>query len=221
MILASVILIVAVLILSIKIFFMKKTLDNITDEIDEIIGSNTNRTLSTLSKDKSVVRLVRKLNVSLKTLRKLKLEYTNGNHELQNSITNLSHDIRTPLTSIRGYLDLMESEGKLNKKYLKVIQNKVEEMSELTEELYDYSSSRDFRPVVESDVVLNKCLEEVIVEFYGAFKKANMTPVIEMCEEKVIRNLDKNRLNRIFENIISNSIKYAEGDLRITLDRDG
>lgn len=87
------------------------------------------------------------LNDYLKELRKLELEYKNGNQELKSSITNISHDLRTPLTAIRGYLDLIDSNA-LNKKqrnYLKVIDDKVKDLIILTEQLFGFSKSIDLQ----------------------------------------------------------------------------
>lgn len=164
------------------------------------------------------------LNDYLKELRKLELEYKNGNQELKSSITNISHDLRTPLTAIRGYLDLIDSNA-LNKKqrnYLKVIDDKVKDLIILTEQLFGFSKSIDLQNELKKEnVCMNDILEDSIVSFYGLFKEYQITPKIEICDDRVIRLLNENMLKRIFENIISNAIKYGERDFHVKMYSNG
>ncbi len=164
------------------------------------------------------------LNDYLKELRKLELEYKNGNQELKSSITNISHDLRTPLTAIRGYLDLIDSNA-LNKKqrnYLKVIDDKVKDLIILTEQLFGFSKSIDLQnELKKKNVCMNDILEDSIVSFYGLFKEYQITPKIEICDDRVIRLLNENMLKRIFENIISNAIKYGERDFHVKMYSNG
>jgi len=164
------------------------------------------------------------LNDYLKELRKLELEYKNGNQELKSSITNISHDLRTPLTAIRGYLDLIDSNA-LNKKqrnYLKVIDDKVKDLIILTEQLFGFSKSIDLQNELKKEnVCMNDILEDSIVSFYALFKEYQITPKIEICDDRVIRLLNENMLKRIFENIISNAIKYGERDFHVKMYSNG
>lgn len=71
------------------------------------------------------------------------------------------------------------------------------------------------------NVCINNILEDCIVSFYGLFKEHHINPKIEICKEKVIRLLNENMVKRIFENIISNAIKYSENDFNIKLKNNG
>ena len=68
---------------------------------------------------------------------------------------------------------------------------------------------------------INEILEEVLANMYPIFKEKQMNPKLEICKQKIYRNLDKNSINRIFENILSNVCKYGEGDFKVTLDSKG
>ena len=131
--------------LLLKIIVMKNEISNIEKSLSIILKSDTNNLITISSNDKTLKKLATSLNKSLKELRKLELEYKQGNQELKNSITNISHDLRTPLTAIRGYLDLIDKNNFTNKQleYLRVIDNKVKDLTELTEQLFDFSKSID------------------------------------------------------------------------------
>ena len=203
---------------------MKNEISNIEKSLSTILKSDTNNLITVFSNDKELKRLATSLNKSLKELRKLELEYKQGNQELKTSITNISHDLRTPLTSIRGYLDLIDSSNLTEKQinYLKIIDSKVKDLTELTEQLFDFSKSIDiYNEVERKNICINNVLEDSIVSFYSLFKEHNISPKIEICEEKVVRLLNENMVKRIFENIISNAIKYSEDDFKIKLKSNG
>ncbi len=210
--------------LSIKIIVMKNEISQIEKSLSIILKSDTNNLITVSSNDKDLKKLATSLNKNLKNLRKLELEYKQGNQELKASITNISHDLRTPLTAIRGYLDLIEKEKLENTQleYLKIIDSKVKDLTELTEQLFDFSKGIDiYNEVERKNICINNILEDSIVSFYSLFKERNVTPKIEICKEKVVRLLNENMLKRIFENIISNAIKYSENDFNIKLKSNG
>ncbi|MCX4364898.1 MAG: HAMP domain-containing sensor histidine kinase [Bacilli bacterium] len=212
------------LILIIKIVMLKNEIKNIGDSLLEIINADTNNLLTLGINDKSVKRLVNTLNKSLKIMRKLELEYKNGNQDLKQSITNISHDLRTPLTAIRGYLDLIDLKS-LNKKqreYINIISKKTNDLTSLTEQLFDFSKSLDtFCEINKKDIIINRLLEETICDFYDLIKEKNLDIEVKITDKKIIKSLDEAMLKRIFENILSNAIKYSEDKIVISLDEDG
>ena len=212
------------ILLVLKIIIMKNEINNIGKSISSIINADTNNLITISSNDSDLKKLANVLNKSLKELRQLQLEYKNGNQELKSSITNISHDLRTPLTAIRGYLDLMNNNNLTQKqlKYLKIIDGKVNDLTELTEQLFDFSKSIDIKNEIKREnICINDILEDSIASFYSLFKKYSITPNINICNGKVIRLLNENMVKRIFENIISNAIKYSERDFNVQMFDDG
>lgn len=211
------------ILLVLKIIIMKNEINNIGKFISSIINADTNNLITISSNDSDLKKLANVLNKSLKELRQLQLEYKNGNQELKSSITNISHDLRTPLTAIRGYLDLMNNNlTQKQLKYLKIIDGKVNDLTELTEQLFDFSKSIDIKNEIKREnICINDILEDSIASFYSLFKKYSITPNINICNGKVIRLLNENMVKRIFENIISNAIKYSERDFNVQMFDDG
>ncbi len=209
--------------LILKILIMRQEIKIIGEAITEIINTDTNNLITISTNDSELKKLANVLNKSLKELRQLELEYKNGNQELKSSITNISHDLRTPLTAIRGYLDLIDNNlTEKQIKYLKIIDNKVNDLTELTEQLFDFSKTLDIQNEIKREnICINDILEDSIASFYSLFKEHNITPSIDICKDKVIRLLNENMLKRIFENIISNALKYGEKDFYVKLHNDG
>lgn len=217
------VLIIVILLLLIKLFFMKKSMREISGELQEKLDSDTNTLICISSGDKDMRRLAAKLNAELEALRKQKLVYVRGDTELKNAITNISHDIRTPLTAVCGYLDLLEREDLNNtsRQYLAHISNRAETMKQLTEELFRYSVTVSEKELVLEKICINQVLEESVASFYGAISERGIEPYIDITEKKVIRISNKTALSRIFSNIISNAIKYSSGDLSVVMNEQG
>ena len=214
------ILIVVVVILCIKIHFLHRAMEEMEAGFGERIAQDTNTLITISSGDRVARRLAGQLNDQLRLLRQERRRLQSGDRELKEAVTNISHDLRTPLTAICGYLDLLKGEEKSNtaKRYLSMIENRTEAMKMLTEELFHYSVITFEEEQMEyEEVVLNRILEESISAYYGAFKKTGITPEIKMTEKKILRSLDKKTLQRILGNVISNGIKYSGGDFQIEL----
>lgn len=210
--------------LGLKILIMKNEIKNIGKSLANIIKTDTNNLITISTNDTHLKQLANLLNNSLKELRKLELEYKNGNIELKSSITNISHDLRTPLTAIRGYLDLLDKNNLTDKQinYLQIIDSKVKDLTELTEQLFDFSKTLDIQNELKKEkVCINDILEEALASFYSLFKKHGITPNIAICKEKVVRLLNENMLKRIFENIISNALKYSKTDFKVIMYSNG
>ena len=214
----------AVVLLTVKIVRMRRAARMICEEFAEKLRTDTNTLVSVPSRDRAMLRLAEQINVELRQLRRERHCYVQGDVELKNAVTNISHDLRTPLTAICGYLDLLEKEqmSEAAARYVGVIRNRTDILKQLTEELFRYSviTSPEYEePAVR--VSLNAVLEESIAGFYAAMQAAGITPQIRMPEEKVIRWLNRAALSRVFSNLLGNAVKYSDGDLEVELTADG
>lgn len=208
----------------IKIYLIKNSIREIRKNLNKILNSDTNNLLTISSGDKDITGLTNDLNIELQKLRKLRLQYENGNQELKKSITNISHDIRTPLTAINGYVELMKESEKNDKqeKYIKIVERKTKDLIELTEQLFDFSKTMDIGMKINKEkCCINEILEETIANYYIIFKEKNIEPQIEITANRIYKIIDRNTIVRVFENILSNIIKYSSGNCKIILNEDG
>ena len=213
-----------VLTLMIYLLILRSSIREVAEELEEKLRTDTNTLISISTGDSSVQLLASRINAQLQALRKERLKLQTGNDELTTAVTNISHDLRTPLTAICGYLDLLEQEPQSEKsgRYLAVIRERTDAMCSLTEELFRYSVITATADELDMQAVrLNDILEQSLAGFYGALSARGITPEIRMPEAAVIRELDAAALRRIFDNILSNAVKYSDGDLAVSLLPDG
>lgn len=211
-------------VLIMKIKGMRRAADEICQEIDARLGRDTNVGIDLTISDGKMRLLAAEIDRQMRRLRKEHIRYLQGDKELKEAVTNISHDLRTPLTAICGYMELLEQEEVSEKVrgYLAVVQERIDTLKQLTEELFRYSLVVSANQYEERESVnLNLALEESIAGYYGALKEAGITPRICIPEEKVMRQLNKAALSRILANVIGNAVKYSDGDLEITLSGDG
>jgi len=222
-VICSILLLLAVYLI-VKIFLIKKDIAGIDREFNEKLKADTNTLITVDGKDKTVCRLAADINEQLKVLRKQRLKYEQGDLELKSAVANISHDLRTPLTAISGYLELLEKEQKSQdaERYIGIIKNRTDTLKQLAEDLFRYSviTSPDYDSPKER-LSVNSVLEECIAYHYNAFRQAKIIPEIHLPEITVYCNMNRVALNRIFSNLIENAIKYSNGDFCVELNDKG
>ena len=218
------ILIAIIIALLVKIHILQKSVKEIEIAVVDRLVTDTNVLIDISSSDKNVRRLANTINGQLRKLRTERRRFQQGDLELKNAVTNISHDLRTPLTALSGYLELLEQEEKSESvnRYIEIMKDRVDILTQLSEELFKYSviiSTKD--NITKEQVIINTVLEESIAAFYTVLTERNIVPEIQVSETKVVRMLDRSALSRVFSNLISNVIKYSDGDLKIVLSENG
>lgn len=214
---------IIIILLCIKIYDLHKAADEISRGVSEWMEMDTNTLIDLSSTDKYMRRLTSEINKELQKLREEKIRYRQGDLELKGAVLNLSHDLRTPLTAISGYMDLLEQKEKSAdvERYLSVIGERVENMKVLTEELFRYSIVMSAKDLEFTSVDLCRVLTDSLLSFYAAFKQKEMEPEIIIPNVPVIRSLDITAVTRVFSNVISNGLKYSDSDFKVELKENG
>lgn len=209
--------------LVIKLKLMRKSAREIRCAFQERLDTDTNTLIDISSRDRAMRSLAQGINAQLRRLRRERQRYQQGDAELKEAVTNIAHDLRTPLTAISGYLQLLQQEEKSVRaaRYLSLIENRIDALKSLTEELFDYSILISERELKCERVLINAVLEESLAAAYSAFKQRGIQPQISITEHRVERQMDQAALSRIFENIIANAIKYSDGDFSVSMGNDG
>lgn len=214
---------VLLLILAGKVYTLHKSARQLREGMAQQLERETNTLLSVSSGDREMRALADALNGQLAQLRAERQRYQHGDLELKEAITNISHDLRTPLTAIVGYLALLEGEEKSEavERYLSQISNRTQVLHQLSEELFAYALLTAPQPLHPQRVDLRGLVEEALLSYCGAMEQRGMEPTIQLPEGRVERNLDPTAAGRVLSNIISNALKYSAGGFAVTMTPDG
>ena len=214
---------VLLLILAGKVYTLRKSARQLREGMARQLERETNTLLAVSSGDREMKALADALNGQLAQLRAERQRYQHGDLELKEAITNISHDLRTPLTAIVGYLALLEGEEKSEavERYLSQISNRTQVLHQLSEELFAYALLTAPQPLHPQRVDLRGLVEEALLSYCGAMEQRGMEPTIQLPEGRVERNLDPTAAGRVLSNIISNALKYSAGDFAVTMTPDG
>ena len=217
------VLLITVAVLAVKVYTLRKAASEIAEAFSARLREDTNTLIDISSRDRKMRELAEAVNRELKLLRKQRQQFINGDRELKEAVAGVSHDLRTPLTAMYGYLELLEREDLSENatRYVVQIRGRAEVLRELMEELFRYSVVASTPEVSPEPVNLCRVLEESLLSFYGSFTGQGIEPEVAIPEEGIRRNLDPTALTRIFGNIIGNAIKYSDGDFAVTLTPDG
>lgn len=214
---------IAIIIVLISIIIgYKREFRRINKEISNNLDEYVN--IKTKSVDKDVENLVQNINLIFDSKQKVVAEKKKKEEELRASISNMSHDLRTPLTSIMGYLQMIKSEKPSEadkKEYMDIVEKRTKSLQKLISSFYDLSriegNEYNFN---YKKVNLSNVLCENIAVFYNDFINNNIEPVIEI--EEGIKEIisDEGAITRIFSNLIGNMIKHGENYVKISLKKE-
>ncbi len=209
--------------LMIKIHMLQKSAREIKEAFADKLMTDTNTLIDISCGDRYMRDLADSVNQQLRRLYRERHRFQQGDLELKHAITNISHDLRTPLTAICAYLDLLgrEKTDERVRRYLVRIQDRTEALKNLTEELFRYSVAASAPRLKPEQLNVVSVLEESLLSFYGLMQEKGIRPRIDLPETPVCRELDRNALSRIFSNIIGNALKYTDGDFAAVMGDDG
>lgn len=201
------------------VFLEKAEIKRLKKELDFIMSNDTNRILHTEFNSKELKEFVSAVNMYLSEIQKRKTEIEHKNNNLMVMMRNISHDLRTPLTSAAGYTDLilnsdLTEDEKISK--MKIVEARLKRLTELVDSFFEFSKILITNKEIELETVnLIGILEECIGNFYEDYKKENREVDFITSNNKISISTNRTMLSRIFENLISNALKYGSGNLTI------
>lgn len=215
-----VICLIAIIIFLITIIIgYKREFRRINKQITENVDEYAN--IKTKSVDKDIENLVESINLIFDSRQKIVAEKNKNEEKIRESISNMSHDLRTPLTSIMGYLQMIKSEKSSEadkKEYMDIVEKRTKSLQQLISSFYDLSRMEGNEYNFNyKKVNLSSILCENIAVFYNDFRNNNIEPIIEIDENVKDIISDDGAINRIFSNLIINMIKHGENFVKITL----
>lgn len=207
-----------IIVLLLIIISTRKKLKHIKVVLDDVISGNINRRITLNNSAKSIADLVNSINNIADNMCEIENEKNKKTNTMSRMISNISHDFKTPLTSLIGYIELIKQSNNLSvedlREYLDIIHSKAYYLNTTLENFFYLSrlESNDEKLKIE-EISLTNVIQEQIVFFYNDFKDLGITPDIKIPEEDMYVLADRISVNRIINNLLSNSLKYGkDGD---------
>ncbi|MCL2717844.1 MAG: HAMP domain-containing histidine kinase [Lachnospiraceae bacterium] len=207
------------IVLLFKWILLKRDIRQLGIKLNEIIHTDTNARLSTHTFDKDIINLAEGINHMLTKHRQGYLEANRLENDLKRAVTNISHDLRTPLTSAKGYLQMAENkelDEETLLRYLSIIRGRLDSLSILMDSLFAFSRA------VEGDVTLQRVnisniLRDTLVASYAEIEGKGFDVESDIPDSTVYCFCDEDALKRVLQNLISNAVVHGNSNLRVRL----
>ncbi|MEO4055061.1 HAMP domain-containing sensor histidine kinase [Solibacillus sp. CAU 1738] len=212
--------IVAVFFLT-RFYLLKREIKRAYKQLFELNNRKTEKKLDLVFFDKDFEQLAIEINAQIDLTKQANAEKQRKENELKQAIANISHDIRTPLTSILGYIQFLEY-GELSqeekREYTAIVKSGALRLKVLLEDFFELSiiESADY-PLKNEKIKMNNLVLEILVGFYEQFNQENLEPVIHIPDEEIILIADPSAVKRVIENLVLNAIKHSNGNVVIRL----
>lgn len=213
--------IIIILIFITHCILLRKEINSLTDQLAKINSNKTNSKMLLSFKNKDLVNLALEINKTLEEKSKTEVIYKRMDLELRQAIANISHDLRTPLTSIIGYIQLIEDDSldeSERKEYINIVESRAKALKTLISSFYDLSrlEAREYKFEFKS-LNLSNILSDILASFYNDFLIKGIEPVIEIDNDLPLVIGDEIAIRRVFSNLIENMLKHGEKNIQITL----
>ena len=218
-----VILVIIILFLVCYLFFMKMELRRIKKELDLVLSRKTNGLIHTEFTSKEIHDLVECINTHLTEIKSKESKLERKNANFVKMIRNISHDLRTPLTSSLGYVSLMLESDMIEQekiKNLKIVEERLKRLSELIDSFFEFSKILSNNQIIELDEInLVAVIEKAISNHYEDFSKDNRMIDFKTNKRKIKIKSNEVMLVRVFDNLIRNAYKHSNGNLDIEINQ--
>ncbi|WP_251861148.1 HAMP domain-containing sensor histidine kinase [Clostridium sp. Marseille-Q2269] len=207
--------------LAMRLFYLEKQIDSLIKQLAYINESNIHRKITIGLINKRIETLCKKINEIIDIKNQSEANKVKQEKHLRQTIANMSHDIRTPLTSIMGYIQFMKLDNITEEEknhYLCIAEKRAKALECLLNDFYELSliESLDYELDLKR-LNINKVLQEIILEKYADFANKNIEPSIEIPDKNIYIIAEEGALGRVIDNLLSNTIKYAKESIKISL----
>ncbi|MFS0661029.1 HAMP domain-containing sensor histidine kinase [Niallia alba] len=204
-------------------FLLKREIKRAEKQLNDLNNNKTDKKVDLIFFDKDMEKLVKEINIQIDVTKQANAEKRRKENELKQAIANISHDIRTPMTSILGYIQFLESnELSLEKKaeYTAVVKSGALRLKVLLEDFFELSiiESADY-PLKPEKINLSQLVLEVLVGFYEQFYQHRLEPALHIPEEEINIIADSSAVKRVIENLVVNAIKHSNGNVSIRIEK--
>lgn len=222
MIYICIVLLIIVLLQTFILWKYQRQMKDICRQLSFLLEHESNMLLTRELDRGGIGELVELLNEFLVKHRKEKKVYLDKEKMIASTYTNLSHDIRTPLTSLDGYFQLLSNskEEEEKERYIQVIWERIHSLKDMLEELFMFTKLKNDAYILElQNCCINKVLKETVFSYYEDWKSQEIEPEIEITDELLYMQGNEQGLRRVIQNIIKNGLDHGEKSVKIKLSK--
>ncbi|WP_368652816.1 sensor histidine kinase [Ornithinibacillus sp. 4-3] len=207
----------------IRFMFLKREIQRVTRQLQERNQDKIDSKIKLGYYDKDIEELAKEINIQIDETKYAIAQKRRTENELKQAISSISHDIRTPMTSILGYIQFLEDDDLTHedrKEHVLIVKNGALRLKVLLEDFFKLSiiESADYPLKIES-ILLNDLVPEVLVGFYEEFNQKHIEPTINIPVDDIRIKADSSAVKRVIENLVTNALKHSTGNVDIILKR--
>lgn len=211
--LAAVIAVLSFMVLYQRFVFRKgiqKKIGDMGDTLEQILDEKSDEKVMVFTDDKALIHLSSQINRLLDDRQRIQADFRRSEISAKNMLSNISHDIRTPMTVILGYLEIMRLEAEGKDKMVAKVEQKARKVMELINQFFTLAKLESGDTQVEMGRVnLSECCRENVLDFYELLTQKEFQVEIEIPEEPVFVEGNEEAIQRILFNLISNAVRYG------------
>lgn len=211
---------IIVIIMAAVLLKIRAQLRDINDQLDFLYENDTNMLIGTDTNLIYLGQFKQRVNRFVEQWHKKRAEAAKKEQMISDTYTNLSHDIRTPLTSLDGYFQLLkdEKDEKLQAHYIGIIQERITSLKDMLEELFMFTKLKNDTFKLEMDkCCVSRLLKQTVFSYYDEWKMRGIEPVVDICDEQIFILANTQALKRVFQNVIKNGLVHGKSDIEIKL----
>ena len=211
---------IIVIIMAAVLLKIRAQLRDINDQLDFLYENDTNMLIGTDTNLIYLGQFKQRVNRFVEQWHKKRAEAAKKEQMISDTYTNLSHDIRTPLTSLDGYFQLLkdEKDEKLQAHYIGIIQERIASLKDILEELFMFTKLKNDTFNLEMDkCCVSRLLKQTVFSYYDEWKMRGIEPVVDICDEQIFILANTQALKRVFQNVIKNGLVHGKSDIEIKL----
>ena len=216
-----ILLLIVVGILAFRLWCYRKQIKHISEELSMIAEEDTNYRLSSCCAVGKTEEVIQKTNQMIARYREMEVKLKRENTAYRESITSISHDIRTPLTSAKGYIQMMQGKEVSREKreeYASIVERRLDDVKDMLDQLFEYARIEAGEMAWEPEVLnAGNLFAETLSMFYDDFVKRDCEPEVEIAQQPCHINGDRHAFVRIVENLMKNALVHGKGGYRMSL----
>lgn len=216
----TVILAVSVAVLIAVLVKIRAQLRDINEQLDFLCEKDTNMLLLTDTNMADIGRLKERINRFLEQWHRQREAAAKKEQMISDTYTNLSHDIRTPLTSLDGYFQLLkdETDKSAQEHYIDIIQERITSLKDMLEELFMFTKLKNDSFKLElSNCCVSRLLKQTVFSYYEEWKKQGIEPSLDICEDTIFITANAQDLRRMLQNVIKNALVHGQNSICIQM----